>query len=72
VRLSGWVHSRRDLGALSFLVLRDRGGLAQIVSSEPLDLVPETVIEVEGQVVAAGQAPAGVELDRTDRRSLAS
>jgi nondiscriminating aspartyl-tRNA synthetase len=72
VRLAGWVHSRRDLGALSFLVLRDRGGLAQIVSSEPLELVPETVIEVEGQVVAAGQAPAGVELREPSFRVLAT
>jgi len=72
VRLAGWVHSRRDLGALSFLVLRDRGGLAQIVSSEPLDFVPETVIEVEGQVVAAGQAPAGVELQKPSFRVLAT
>jgi nondiscriminating aspartyl-tRNA synthetase len=71
VRLAGWIHSRRDLGALSFLVLRDRGGLAQIVSSEPLELAPETVIEVEGQVVAAGQAPAGVELQKPSFRVLA-
>jgi len=56
------VHSRRDLGAVSFLVLRDRAGLAQIVSSEPLDLQSETVIEIEGTVVLASQAPSGVEL----------
>ncbi len=62
VRLAGWVHSRRDLGAVSFLVLRDRAGLAQIVSSEPLDLQSETVIEIEGTVVLASQAPSGVEL----------
>jgi nondiscriminating aspartyl-tRNA synthetase len=60
--LAGWLHSRRDLGAVSFLVLRDRAGLAQIVSSEALDLQPETVIEVEGKVVLASQAPSGVEL----------
>jgi len=62
VRLAGWLHSRRDLGAVSFLVLRDRVGLAQIVSSDALDLQPEAVIEVEGKVVVASQAPSGVEL----------
>jgi nondiscriminating aspartyl-tRNA synthetase len=62
VSLAGWVHTKRDLGAVSFVVLRDRAGLAQVVSSEPLELQPETVIEVEGEAVAAAQAPGGVEL----------
>jgi nondiscriminating aspartyl-tRNA synthetase len=72
VRLAGWVHSRRDLGGLSFLVLRDRGGLAQIVSSERLELLSETVVEVEGHVVAAPQAPAGVELQEPSFSVLAT
>jgi nondiscriminating aspartyl-tRNA synthetase len=31
VRLQGWVHRRRELAALTFLVVRDRSGLAQVV-----------------------------------------
>ena len=64
VRLAGWLHNRRELGRVTFLVLRDRTGLAQVVldgaRSEPL--LPETVLEVEGLVVASGPAPGGVEL----------
>jgi nondiscriminating aspartyl-tRNA synthetase len=62
VTLAGWVHATRDLGAVSFVVLRDRAGLAQVVLAEPRELQPETVIEVEGEAVAAAQAPGGVEL----------
>jgi nondiscriminating aspartyl-tRNA synthetase len=62
VTLAGWVHAKRDLGAVSFVVLRDRAGLAQVVLAEPRELQPETVVEVEGEAVAARQAPGGVEL----------
>ncbi len=62
VTLAGWVHANRALGAVSFVVVRDRCGLAQLVLRESLALAPETVVEVEGEVVAAGQAPGGVEL----------
>jgi nondiscriminating aspartyl-tRNA synthetase len=62
VTLAGWVHAKRDLRSVSFVVVRDRSGLAQIVLDEPLELVPETVVEVDGTPVAAPQAPGGVEL----------
>ena len=32
--VQGWVHRRRRLGAVSFLILRDRSGLAQVVLAE--------------------------------------
>ncbi len=31
VLLQGWVHRRRELAAVTFLVVRDRTGLAQVV-----------------------------------------
>jgi nondiscriminating aspartyl-tRNA synthetase len=70
VTLAGWVHAKRDLGAVSFVVLRDRAGLAQIVSTPPLALQPETVVEAEGEAVAAAQAPGGVELREPSFRVL--
>jgi nondiscriminating aspartyl-tRNA synthetase len=62
VTLAGWIHAKRQLGAVSFVVLRDRVGLAQIVSAEPCDLQVETVVEVDGEAAAVPQAPGGVEL----------
>ena len=80
VTLAGWLHARRELGAVSFVLLRDRAGLAQIVVSPgntvlqgrgPLDLAAETVVEVDGVAVAAVQAPGGVELHEPAFRVLA-
>lgn len=68
VLLQGWVHRRRRLASVSFVVLRDRSGLAQIVVREPEaiarieELVEETVVEVTGTAVANPQAPGGVEV----------
>ncbi|GJM20553.1 MAG: aspartate--tRNA(Asp/Asn) ligase [Planctomycetota bacterium] len=69
VRLSGWVASPRDLGALVFLDLRDRYGITQVSFDESVPeelrkaagmLKPESVIQVEGVVRARpdGQANA--------------
>ena len=70
VLLAGWLHARRDLGSVSFAVVRDRRGLAQVVLDRPLELLLESVVEVEGTVVAAGQAPGGVELRDSEFRVL--
>ena len=68
VRLAGWLHTLRRMGGINFLVLRDVRGTAQIVVDTPealaaLDgLLPETVLAIEGTVVAEPQAPGGMEV----------
>jgi nondiscriminating aspartyl-tRNA synthetase len=68
VELAGWLHRFRQLSRVSFLILRDGKGLAQIVVDEPallerLAALPnESVLRVTGQVVAVPQAPGGVEV----------
>ncbi len=71
VTLAGWLHAKRELGSVTFMVLRDRAGLAQVVVDEPVELSAETVVEVEGLAVAAEQAPSGVELREPSFRVLA-
>ncbi|MDQ4026052.1 MAG: aspartate--tRNA(Asn) ligase [Actinomycetota bacterium] len=68
VRLAGWLQRFRQLSQVSFLVLRDARGLAQVVVEDPelvaqlARLQHESVLYVEGVVVAPPQAPGGVEL----------
>ncbi|WP_433649622.1 aspartate--tRNA(Asn) ligase [Micromonospora zamorensis] len=68
VRIAGWVHRRRLLKAVAFLIVRDATGLAQVVVTDPavraeLEKLPEeTVVEVTATVTANETAPAGVEL----------
>ncbi len=72
ILLEGWVHNLRQMGGVSFLVLRDGWGTVQAVAEEQGELLPllesglgpETVITLEGDVQAEPQAPGGVELHR--------
>jgi aspartyl-tRNA synthetase len=59
VRLSGWVHRKRDHGHLLFVDLRDHYGITQVVADaespafKTLDRIRvESVVTVEGKVVA--------------------
>ncbi|WP_328398636.1 aspartate--tRNA ligase [Streptomyces sp. NBC_00390] len=61
VRLSGWLHNRRDLGGILFIDLRDHYGITQLVARpgtaayEALDkLNKESVVRIDGQVVSRG------------------
>ena len=64
VRLSGWVHKKRDHGDLVFVDLRDHYGITQIVTEVDgpafaviEKLRPETVVTITGHVAArAGEA----------------
>src|SRR5919108_4053700 len=71
VTLAGWLHAKRELGAVSFVLLRDRAGLAQIVVDGAVGLQSETVLEVDGLAAAAAQAPGGFELQEPAFRVLA-
>jgi nondiscriminating aspartyl-tRNA synthetase len=62
VTIAGWVHRRRRLKSVSFLVVRDRSGLTQVVGAQEELPVEESVVRVTGVVTASGQAPGGVEL----------
>ncbi|MFE6337175.1 aspartate--tRNA ligase [Streptomyces sp. NPDC057798] len=61
VRLSGWLHNRRDLGGILFIDLRDHYGITQLVARpgtpayEALDkLSKESTVRVDGKVVSRG------------------
>ncbi|MQY12776.1 Aspartate--tRNA ligase [Streptomyces sp. RB5] len=80
VRLSGWLHNRRDLGGILFIDLRDHYGITQLVArpgtpaNEALSrLTKETVVRVDGKVASRGaenvnpDLPTGeVEIEITD------
>ncbi len=68
VTVAGWIHRRRSLAAVTFVILRDRSGLAQVVVKEQSTLEQvsglgeETVVSVTATVVTNPSAPGGVEL----------
>jgi aspartyl-tRNA synthetase len=69
VKLSGWVHRKRDHGGVLFVDLRDHHGITQVVAkagSEPLRILDglraESVVTVVGEVVSRGAEAANPNL----------
>ncbi len=69
VRLSGWIHRKRDHGGLLFVDLRDHYGLTQIVTDIDSDAFhaldksrSESVVTITGEVVARDAATVNANL----------
>lgn len=68
VTIRGWLHKKRLLGGLTFIVVRDRSGLTQVLvkDKDEVEKLREhqigTVLTVEGIVVKDDRAPGGAEL----------
>ncbi len=78
VTVKGWLHKKRALGGLTFINIRDRKGLVQILI-ENKDEVEKlrglqigTVLEVKGTVIDEDRAPGGAELHEPELTILVS
>jgi len=68
VKIAGWLHKQRALGGMTFILVRDRHGLIQVLidkkdEQKKLDgLQVGTVLTITGEVVADQRAQAGAEI----------
>ena len=69
VRLSGWVHNKRDHGGVLFVDLRDHYGITQIVADEDSPALPildriklESVVTIDGTVKARADVAVNANL----------
>ncbi|GGD53272.1 aspartate--tRNA ligase [Erythrobacter arachoides] len=69
VRLSGWVHRKRDHGGVLFVDLRDHYGITQVVADEDSPALPlldslrlESVVTIDGEVKARDAAAVNANL----------
>lgn len=71
VALSGWVHEIRELGKMTFLLLRDVTGIVQVIGKkgvteaslmDQMSLPKESVVRIVGTVKANPEAKVGFEI----------
>lgn len=71
VAVAGWAHEIRDLGGITFIIVRDREGVLQVVFKEDEDeelfekaqeVGREDVVKVTGKIEASDQAPGDREM----------
>src|SRR6478609_6820122 len=73
VRLSGWVHRKRDHGGVLFVDLRDHYGITQIVADSDSPALPileklrvESVVTIDGSVKARASGTTNANLPTGD------
>jgi nondiscriminating aspartyl-tRNA synthetase len=81
IQVRGWVHRIRELGKITFLLLRDSSGIAQLVvdagtGSEEIartasQMTLESVVSVRGRVAENTKAPGGFEVQVSELEVLA-
>jgi nondiscriminating aspartyl-tRNA synthetase len=68
VEIKGWLHKKRLLGGLNFILVRDRSGVVQMVVDKPEEVEKlrgmqlGTILSVSGKAVEEERAPGGAEL----------
>jgi nondiscriminating aspartyl-tRNA synthetase len=62
ISCAGWVHRIRNLGKITFLLLRDRSGIFQTVWEDFPGITLESVIRIKGIVARNQKAPEGFEV----------
>lgn len=68
ITVRGWLHKKRLLGGLSFINVRDRSGIVQVLVKDKAEveklrgLQIGTILSVTGKVVDEERAPGGAEL----------
>lgn len=76
VHIQGWLHKKRLLGGLTFINVRDRRGLVQVVIQDKDEveklrgLQIGTVLAIDGKVVEEPRAPGGAELHNATLKVL--
>lgn len=70
--IAGWLHATRRMGGITFVVVRDGWGVAQVVVEDSArlatlgDAAAESILAVWGRVVASDSAPGGYEIHDPD------
>ncbi|HWD55828.1 MAG TPA: aspartate--tRNA(Asn) ligase [Acidimicrobiales bacterium] len=78
LQLAGWIHHVRPLSQVTFVILRDRSGVAQVVVEDMelrewlAGLHAESVVEVIGIAKAEDRAPRGVEVHASSIRLVSA
>jgi nondiscriminating aspartyl-tRNA synthetase len=68
VTIRGWLHKKRLLGGLNFILVRDRSGVVQVVLQDEAEVEKlrglhiGTVLKITGQAVEEERAPGGAEI----------
>ena len=68
ITIQGWLHKKRLIGGINFIVVRDRGGLTQAVLQDEKEVEKlrgmqiGTVLAITGTVKDESRAPGGAEL----------